>query len=82
MFRSATSFLPAGTSPQSLPQPKKGKGKTKALLNDAVGVDTLLSYLSGVAKEGPDGEPLKVAVVGLANVCVAIYVSLQLLTCF
>jgi len=44
----------------------------KALLNDAVGVDTLLSYLSGVAKEGRDGEPLKVAVVGLANVCVAI----------
>jgi len=65
LFRSASSFLPEA---QDVPQVKKGKGKAKIPVNDAVGTESILAALAHYAKEKKGDEPLAVAVVGVVNV--------------
>ncbi|TFK35009.1 hypothetical protein BDQ12DRAFT_635436 [Crucibulum laeve] len=65
LFRSATSFLPTGPEP-TIPPKGKGKGKAKIPVDDAVGVDSVLAYLSKCTK-AKDKEPLTVAIVGFTN---------------
>jgi len=67
LFRSATAYLPL--SPASSAQAGKGKGKTKAITDDALGVDSILGCLGEWAKSKTGDEPLTVAVLGVTNVC-------------
>ena len=67
LFRSATAFLPP--SPASSVQASKAKGKTKAIADDALGVDSILECLGEWAKSKTGDEPLTVAVLGVTNVC-------------
>ncbi|KAJ3492929.1 hypothetical protein NLJ89_g11135 [Agrocybe chaxingu] len=67
LFRSASSFLSEPPTP-SQHAPKKGKGKAKVPVDDAVGTDSILSCLAHWAKEKNEDAPLNVAVVGVANV--------------
>ncbi|KAF4616168.1 hypothetical protein D9613_011422 [Agrocybe pediades] len=68
LFRSASSFLPEAFASSEVPQTKKGKGKAKIPVNDAVGTESILAALSHYAKEKKGDEPLVVAVVGVVNV--------------
>ncbi|CAA7270739.1 unnamed protein product [Cyclocybe aegerita] len=67
LLRSASSFLPEPPTP-SQHAPKKGKGKAKVPVDDAVGSDSILSCLAHWAKEKNGDVPLNVAIVGVANV--------------
>ncbi|KAJ7047765.1 hypothetical protein C8F04DRAFT_1216975 [Mycena alexandri] len=64
-FRAASSFLPAG--PELIIK-AKGKGKAKALSNNALGADTVLERLGEWAEQKEGDKPLSVAVVGFTNV--------------
>ncbi|KDR74391.1 hypothetical protein GALMADRAFT_250307 [Galerina marginata CBS 339.88] len=66
LFRSATCFLPAPSTPE--PQIKKGKGKSKVPVDDALGADSLLACFAHLAREKKGDEPLAVAVIGVTNV--------------
>ncbi|GBE79130.1 hypothetical protein BKA93DRAFT_139941 [Sparassis latifolia] len=61
LFRSASAFLPKAVEPSS-------RGKAKDPVDDAWGVDAILSCLGSWAQQKQDEKPLVVAVVGVANV--------------
>ncbi|KAJ7087235.1 hypothetical protein B0H15DRAFT_801307 [Mycena belliarum] len=65
MFRSASSFLPAG--PELVVKPK-GKGKAKVSSDNALGADSILDCLAEWAEQKTGDKPLCVAVVGFTNV--------------
>jgi hypothetical protein len=64
LFRASSAFLPSVAEPVV-----KSKGKAKPLANDAMGINSILAYLSQQAQEKGGDEPLAVVVVGLTNVC-------------
>ncbi|RXW16430.1 hypothetical protein EST38_g9417 [Candolleomyces aberdarensis] len=63
LFRSATAFLP----PPAVNVSVGGKGKTKSPVDDALGAESLISYLTRLAQEKDGDEQLTVAVVGVTN---------------
>jgi nuclear GTP-binding protein len=65
LCRSATAFLPPRPDMKVHPT---GKWKIKVPVDDGLGIDSVLAYLSGQARTKSDGKPLAVAVLGLTNV--------------
>ncbi|CAK5276095.1 unnamed protein product [Mycena citricolor] len=63
-FRSSTRFMPLG--PEAI-MADKGKGKSKASPNDALGQSAILDFLADCASSKKGDAPLTVAVVGLTN---------------